>query len=159
LRMSRYRNSWKNRLGLSVLGAFTVSLSVGWWLDHQRQIAASQIAAVETRAAGFEEPAAEASTVRSIPMRPIFRPALPRSKPTYQALQSQNDDLILFADEVYTLLYEKGIHVQLDIEKGPDGHLRLKADTLKLLDELDAKAQTPGAQIPEALAAEAKPER
>lgn len=139
------KEAWKNRLGSLLLGAFSLSLAVGWWLDHQGQFARGEAAIdhqVATVGSDVADRAASVPADRVAPMQLAARPAMPQPKPTYEALRAQNDDLIQFMDEAYVLLYESGIHVQLDIEKTADGHLRLKADTLKLMDQLEATLQT-----------------
>ena len=61
------------------------------------------------------------------------------SQPSVEDLRSENDDLVRFIDESYTLLKAKGIHVQLDLEVDQDGRHRLRADSVELMDELKAK--------------------
>jgi hypothetical protein len=114
--MARSANRWTFPISLLILVALLVSFAVGWWLDHQAQ-------------------SAELSSVRS---KLENLSSLP-SQPSDEELLSQNDDLIHFIDEAYTLLYEKGFHIQLDVETHQDGRLRLRADSVILKDELAAK--------------------
>lgn len=111
--MARRSNIWKYLLGLCLLGA----IAAGWWLDHRRQSVE-----VETLRSQVEQVA---------PQDP--------AKDSADDLRSENDDLIRFIDESYTLLKEEGFHIQLDLEEDQDGHYRLRADTAELTDELRAK--------------------
>ncbi len=63
------------------------------------------------------------------------------AQPSSEAIRAQNDDLIRFIDESYSLLKANGIHVQLDLEVDRDGHYRLRADSLKLMEDLKARLQ------------------
>lgn len=139
--MSLIKESWKSRLGSLVLGVLSVTLAVGWWLDRQSQTARGETtAAVGQRAPASSEPIAEPNDAQAEPKRFVLQRAAETL--SYSALRDQNEDLTLFIDEAYQLLFQHGIHVQLDIEETPDGRLRLKADTLKLLNQLEAKLNT-----------------
>jgi len=96
-----------------MLGALSVTLAVGWWLGHR-----AHTVEVETLRSQVEHAASQDSA---------------------EDLRAENDDLIHFIDEAYTLLKEEGIHIQLDLEVDQDGHYRLRADSAKLTDELKAK--------------------
>ena len=111
--MARRATAWKYWAGLSALGAICLTLAVGWWLDRQAR-------------------SVELNTMRS-------QIKGPSSLPAVEDLRSENDDLIRFIDESYTLLRSKGIHVQLDLAVDEDGRYRLRADSVELMDELAAK--------------------
>jgi hypothetical protein len=118
--MARRATAWKYWAGLATLGAISVTLAVGWWLDHQAR-------SVELHALSLE-----LSTLRS------QIDDLP-SRPSVEHLRAENDDLMRFIDDVYSLLKAEGIYVQLDLEVDQDGRLRLRADSMHLMEELRAK--------------------
>lgn len=111
--MARRSTTWKYWLGLSVLGSLSVTLAVGWWLGHR-----AQSAKIDSLRSRLEHVSSEG---------------------LLEDVRSENDDLIRFVDESYTLLREEGIHIQLDLDVDQDGHYRLRADSAKLTDELKAK--------------------
>ncbi len=111
--MARRTTAWKYWGGLSTLGAISVTLAIGWWLDHQAQ--SVEVNAVRSQITDLS------------------------SQPSVEDLRSENDDLVRFIDESYTLLKAKGIHVQLDVEVDQDGRYRLRADSVELMDELTNK--------------------
>ncbi len=111
--MARRATAWKYWAGLSALGAISVTLAVGWWVDHHAQ-------SVELNAAR--------SQIKDF-----------SSQPSIEALRAENDDLIQYIDESYTLLKEKGLHIQLDVEVDEDGRLRLRADSVQLMGDLTKK--------------------
>lgn len=144
LRISSSANMRKNWLGLFIMGTLSVSLAVGWWLDRTGQLSGRPTA-------GVDDPSADlANVLPERTKRLVSFPSAGNSASSYEKLRSENDDLILFIDEAYTLLHENGIHLQLDIEKAPDGRLRLKTDSLNLLDQLEAKLHTINEQPTEA---------
>jgi hypothetical protein len=111
--MARSETAWKYWAGVSSLGAISLTLAIGWWLDRRAT-------------------SVELNTMRS-QIKDLSSP------PSVEDLRSENDDLIRFIDESYTLLRSKGIHVQLDLAVDEDGRYRLRADSLELMDELAAK--------------------
>lgn len=111
--MTHRSTTWNYLTGLSLLAAITITLAVGWWLGHR-----SRSAEVESLKAEIQRAASQNSE---------------------SSLRAENDDLIKFIDEVYALLRDEGIHIQLDLEVDPNGRLRLKADSAQIIDALKAK--------------------
>jgi len=95
------------------MAAISISLGFGWWQDHESQ-------SVEADAWRVEIKNLSSQTER---------------------LRAKNHDLIRFIDESYALLKQEGLHVQLDIDVDENGRYRLRADSVKLMDELKAKLQ------------------
>jgi hypothetical protein len=113
--MTRRATTWRRWGGLSILGAISVTLAVGWWMDHRLL---------------SREADAMKSQVEYL-----------QAQPSPEALRAQNDDLIRFIDESYSLLKAEGFHVQLDLAVDRDGHYRLRADSVKLMEDLRVKLQ------------------
>lgn len=111
--MTHKSTTWNYWGGLSFLAVLTITLVVGWWLGQR------------SRALEVESLKSEVQRVSS--------------QGAVENLRAENDDLIQFIDEVYALLKDAGIHIQLDLEVDPDGHYRLRADSAKIKDALQAK--------------------
>ncbi len=114
-RMARNSKNGRFWLGFAVFGAFAVTLAVGWWLDHRAQ--SVEVASLTSQ----------------------LEQALRRGSD--EDLRAENADLRLLFDEVYTLLKEAGFHVQLDLVVDKNGHYRMRADSAKITDELEAALQ------------------
>lgn len=115
--------TWNFWTGLATLGAISVILAVGWWLGHRSR--AVEVNSLKSEIASISS---QSSPSQSSP-----------SQSSVELLRAENDDLIHFVDEVYALLQEEGIHIQLDLEVDKSGHLRLRADSAKVKDALKAK--------------------
>ena len=111
--MARKTTAWVYWGGLSTLVAISVTLAVGWWLDHRTQ-------------------SVEMDTLRS-------QITILSSQPSVEALRAENSDLAQFIDEAYALLNEKGFHIKLDVEVDRNGRYRLRADSVILMGQLEAK--------------------
>ncbi len=130
--MTPKSSKWTYWLAVGLLAVVSATLTVGWWLEHRAQ--SERLRILENRLQTLSSQDSEVEALRS-------RINDLSTQDSDESLREQNDDLTRFIDEAYTLLYEAGFHIQLDLEVDPDGRARLTTDSAKLSEELKAKLQ------------------